>query len=56
MLGLRGRGDAGFPSGLKYSFMPKITNKEKPSYLVVNADSSLAGRRKDREIMGYMFI
>lgn len=36
--GLRGRGGAGFPSGLKYSFMPKVTTKERPSYLVINAD------------------
>ena len=38
--GLRGRGGAGFPSGLKYSFMPKVTSKERPSYLVINADES----------------
>lgn len=36
--GLRGRGGAGFPSGLKYSFMPKVTTKERPSYLVINSD------------------
>ncbi|KAJ1637425.1 hypothetical protein T492DRAFT_952298 [Pavlovales sp. CCMP2436] len=48
--GLRGRGGAGFPSGLKWSFMPK-NNTEKPQYLVVNADESEPGTCKDREIM-----
>ena len=48
--GLRGRGGAGFPSGLKWSFMPK-TNKATPQYLVVNADESEPGTCKDREIM-----
>jgi len=48
--GLRGRGGAGFPTGLKWSFMPKATS-EKPSYLVVNADESEPGTCKDREIM-----
>ena len=38
--GLRGRGGAGFPSGLKYSFMPKNKPDGRPSYLVVNADES----------------
>jgi NADH-quinone oxidoreductase subunit F len=37
--GLRGRGGAGFPSGLKWSFMPKISDG-RPSYLVINADES----------------
>jgi hypothetical protein len=37
--GLRGRGGAGFPSGLKWSFMPKV-NDGRPQYLVVNADES----------------
>ena len=46
--GLRGRGGAGFPTGLKWSFMPK--NDERPSYLVVNADESEPGSCKDREI------
>ena len=36
-VGLRGRGGAGFPSGLKYSFMPKVSDG-RPSYLVINAD------------------
>ena len=48
--GLRGRGGAGFPTGLKWSFMPK-PNPDKPSYLVVNADESEPGTCKDREIM-----
>ena len=47
--GLRGRGGAGFPTGLKWSFMPK--NSEKPKYLVVNADESEPGTCKDREIL-----
>ena len=49
--GLRGRGGAGFPSGLKWSFMPKKTPDGRPSYLVVNADESEPGTCKDREIM-----
>lgn len=48
--GLRGRGGAGFPSGLKYSFMPKVSDG-RPSYLVVNADESEPGTCKDREII-----
>jgi len=48
--GLRGRGGAGFPSGLKYSFMPKKSDG-RPSYLVVNADESEPATCKDREIM-----
>jgi len=48
--GLRGRGGAGFPSGLKYSFMPKKSDG-RPSYLVINADESEPGTCKDREIM-----
>jgi NADH-quinone oxidoreductase subunit F len=47
--GLRGRGGAGFPTGLKMSFMPKKTDG--PAYLVVNADESEPGTCKDREIM-----
>lgn len=47
--GLRGRGGAGFPTGLKWSFMPK--DAPKPSYLVVNADESEPGTCKDREIL-----
>jgi NADH-quinone oxidoreductase subunit F len=48
--GLRGRGGAGFGTGLKWSFMPK-TNDGRPHYLVVNADESEPGTCKDREIM-----
>lgn len=48
--GLRGRGGAGFPSGLKYSFMPKQSDG-RPSFLVINADESEPGTCKDREIM-----
>ncbi|MGO9686229.1 MAG: NADH-quinone oxidoreductase subunit F, partial [Beijerinckiaceae bacterium] len=49
--GLRGRGGAGFPTGLKWSFMPKTPDPARPSYLVVNADESEPGTCKDREIM-----
>ncbi|MBV8427763.1 MAG: NADH-quinone oxidoreductase subunit NuoF [Hyphomicrobiales bacterium] len=48
--GLRGRGGAGFPTGLKWSFMPKQSDG-RPHYLVVNADESEPGTCKDREIM-----
>jgi NADH-quinone oxidoreductase subunit F len=48
--GLRGRGGAGFPTGLKMSFMPKV-NDGRPHYLVVNADESEPGTCKDREIL-----
>ncbi len=47
--GLRGRGGAGFPTGLKWSLMPK--KADKPHYLVCNADESEPGTFKDREIM-----
>ena len=47
--GLRGRGGAGFPTGLKWSFMPKADPR--PSYLVINADESEPGSCKDREIL-----
>ena len=47
--GLRGRGGAGFPTGLKWSFMPKSDGK--PHYLCCNADESEPGTFKDREIM-----
>jgi NADH-quinone oxidoreductase subunit F len=49
--GQRGRGGAGFPTGLKWSFMPKAADPQRPSYLVVNADESEPGTCKDREIM-----
>jgi NADH-quinone oxidoreductase subunit F len=48
--GLRGRGGAGFSTGMKWSFMPKQSDG-RPSYLVVNADESEPGTCKDREIM-----
>jgi len=48
--GLRGRGGAGFPSGLKWSFMPKKSDG-RPHYLVVNADEGEPGTCKDREIL-----
>ena len=48
--GLRGRGGAGFSTGLKWSFMPKEV-KDRPHYLVVNADESEPATCKDREIM-----
>ena len=48
--GLRGRGGAGFPTGLKWSFMPKEVGK-RPHYLVVNADESEPGTCKDRDII-----
>ncbi len=48
--GLRGRGGAGFPTGMKWSFMPK-TSDGRPSYLVINADESEPGTCKDRDIM-----
>ena len=47
--GLRGRGGAGFPTGLKWSFVPK--DSPKPRYLVCNADESEPGTFKDRELM-----
>src|SRR6202790_2574198 len=49
--GQRGRGGAGFPTGLKWSFMPKQHPDGRPSYLVINADESEPGTCKDREIM-----
>ncbi len=49
--GLRGRGGAAFPTGLKWSFMPKQT--EKPKYLCVNGDESEPGSFKDRQIFEY---
>ena len=49
--GLRGRGGAGFPTGMKWSFMPKASTDGRPSYLVINADESEPGTCKDRDIM-----
>ncbi len=48
--GLRGRGGAGFPTGLKWSFMPRESDG-RPQYLVVNADEGEPGTCKDREII-----
>ncbi len=48
--GLRGRGGGGFPTGLKWTFMPK-QESERPHFLVVNADESEPGACKDREII-----
>ncbi len=48
---LRGRGGAGFPSGVKWSFIPKTSDK--PKYLVCNADESEPGTFKDRDLMRY---
>ena len=47
--GLRGRGGAGFPTGMKWSFLPPVD--ERPRYLVVNADESEPGTCKDRDIL-----
>ena len=49
--GLRGRGGAGFPTGLKWSFMPRGTGGQ--NYLVVNSDESEPGTCHDREILRY---
>ncbi|MDX1949058.1 MAG: NADH-quinone oxidoreductase subunit NuoF [Rickettsiales bacterium] len=54
--GLRGRGGAGFSTGMKWSFMPKTppldkNGNPKPSYLVINADESEPGTCKDRDIL-----
>jgi NADH-quinone oxidoreductase subunit F len=49
--GLRGRGGAGFPTGMKWGFMPKEPRPGKPNFLVINADESEPGSCKDREII-----
>jgi len=49
--GLRGRGGAGFPTGMKWSFMPKEYKPDRPGFLVINADESEPGSCKDREII-----
>lgn len=53
--GLRGRGGAGFPTGTKWSFVPKKTDPKtgKPHYLVINADESEPGTCKDRDIIRF---
>ena len=48
--GLRGRGGAGFPTGLKWSFMPKKSDG-RPSFLIVNADEGEPGTCKDRDMI-----
>ena len=48
--GLRGRGGAGFPTGLKWSFMPKQSDG-RPHYLIVNANEGEPGTCKDRDLM-----
>jgi NADH-quinone oxidoreductase subunit F len=49
--GLRGRGGAGFPTGMKWGFMPKEPQEGRPNFLVINADESEPGSCKDREII-----
>jgi len=49
--GIRGRGGAGFPTGLKWSFVPRNTGK--PTYLMCNADEGEPGTFKDRDIMRF---
>nr|WP_265529968.1 NADH-quinone oxidoreductase subunit NuoF [Sphingomicrobium marinum] len=49
--GLRGRGGAGFPTGVKWGFMPKEPTPGRPNFLVINADESEPGSCKDREII-----
>lgn len=49
--GLRGRGGAGFPTGVKWGFLPK--DSAKPVYLICNADEGEPGTFKDRQIMEY---
>ena len=49
---LRGRGGAGFPTGLKWSFAPKEVGS-RPHYLVINADESEPGTCKDRDILRF---
>ena len=49
--GLRGRGGAGFATGLKWSFVPPQEKTKKPHYIIINADESEHGTCKDREIM-----
>ena len=49
--GLRGRGGAGFATGLKWTFMPKEPHPDRPHLLLINADESEPGTCKDREIL-----
>jgi NADH-quinone oxidoreductase subunit F len=49
--GLRGRGGAGAPTGMKWGFMPKEPTPQRPSYLICNADESEPGTYNNRELM-----
>src|SRR3546814_14150722 len=49
--GLRGSGGAGFPTGMKWSFMPKESKDGRPRFLVSNADEDKTGSGQDREII-----
>jgi NADH-quinone oxidoreductase subunit F len=51
--GLRGRGGAGFPAGVKWSFMPQESKDGRPNYLVINADEGEPGTCKDRDMMRF---
>ncbi|MCA2981147.1 MAG: NADH-quinone oxidoreductase subunit NuoF [Myxococcaceae bacterium] len=50
---LRGRGGAGFPTGLKWSFVPSLEKNTRPRYLAINADESEPGTAKDRFILEF---
>ncbi len=50
---LRGRGGAGFPTGMKWSFAPKEIKTGRPHYLIINADESEPGTCKDRDIIRF---
>lgn len=52
--GLRGRGGAAFPSGLKWSFMPKVSKDGRPNFLVVNCDESEPGTCKVSDFFKYL--
>src|SRR5207248_5788855 len=49
--GLRGRGGAGAPTGMKWAFMPKEPTPQRPSYLICNCDESEPGTYNNRELM-----
>lgn len=48
---LRGRGGAGFPTGIKWSFMPPVEDRRRPRYLIANADEMEPGTFKDRMLI-----
>jgi len=50
---LRGRGGAGFPTGVKWSFAPRTPSNERPHYLIINSDESEPGTCKDRDILRF---